>query len=167
MVEDLLTTIERELMVGGGRWLGEFNEAFRDFEVESTKFNVYVRGRLRGKGFIISRIIMQLLTPDYLLGCFVYKADRGTQVSMTHLSRMIEAMKRRMKEDDLRFSWLIIIQKRFQNPLKRYVKRISRSDFGVILCETSPGELTYDEGLGKTMAKRVMNKVIKKRRELR
>lgn len=167
MVEDVLTTIEKELMIGGGRWIAEFNESFRDFEVGDVKFNVYVRAKLRGKGFFISRIIMQLLTPDYLLGCFVYKADNGAQVSKTQLSKMIEAMKRRMKEDELRFSWLIILQKRFPNPLKKYVNRISRSDFGVLLYETDPEKLTYDQSLGKVMAGRVMNKVIKKRRRLK
>ncbi|RLG63509.1 hypothetical protein DRO02_06445 [archaeon] len=157
-----LTSIEKELMLGGGRWIAEFNESFRDFRVRDVKFHLYVRGKLRGKGLFISRIISYLFTPDYLLGCFVYEAGENVKVSRKQLSRMMEAMSERMRKDELRFSWLIVLQDKVHEPLKNFVRRISRPDIGILLYERTSGELVHDRNLGIVMAKRVMNKLIKK-----
>ncbi|MBI2845056.1 MAG: hypothetical protein HYX86_00775, partial [Chloroflexi bacterium] len=48
-LEDYLGNLERDLMLGGGRWIVDFNEAFRDYELDGLKFDLLLIGSMRNR----------------------------------------------------------------------------------------------------------------------
>jgi len=163
MAEDELLLIEKELTVGGGKWIADFTESFRNFKVKDLKFDLFATGRTRVKGFFLSRIASHLICPDYYVGCFVFKAKKES-VNRNILSEMLDAIRGYMKKKELKWTWLIVLQRGYAEPFKNFVESMTNYDVGILLYDTSSKELSYNSPLGKQMAKYAFPKALLRRR---
>lgn len=163
-MEDPLILIEKELMAGRGKWIADFTESKRNFKVGDITFDLFIRGGTKVKGFLLSRVFSYLLCPDYLVACFIYKAREGAHVNRELLQRMLEIIKKFMKKEELHWSWLIVLQRKYPTPLKEFVNDLTSREVGVILYDVNSREISYNSPLGKQMAKHVFPKALLKKR---
>jgi hypothetical protein len=105
-VDDYLLKLERNLMLGAGRWVAEFNESFRAFPVGEHTFDVYVRGGTRPRGFLLSRLFAYFSLPSYKVAFFAkHVPEEG--LDLGELSRAVVG---RASEHNVRWSWLVLIR---------------------------------------------------------
>ncbi|KPV63266.1 MAG: hypothetical protein AOA65_1274 [Candidatus Bathyarchaeota archaeon BA1] len=163
MAEEELLLIEKALTVGGGKWIADFTESFRNFKVKNQVFDLFVKGHTRAKGFFLSRIASYFVCPDYRVGCFIFRSKKEGYVNRTLLSEMLDAIRGYMRKNELKWTWLMLLQRGWPNPFKRFVEDMTSHDVGIILYDTNSGELSYNSPLGKQMAKRAFPKALLKR----
>jgi len=162
--EDPLLLIEKELMAGRGKWIADFTESKRSFKLGGITFDLLIRGGTKVKGFLLSRILSYFVSPNYLVACFIYKAKEGSHVDRTLLQKMLGTIKKFMEKEELHWSWLIVLQQRYPEPLKKFVNDLGSREVGVVLYDVGSREISYNSPLGKQMAKHVFPKALLKRR---
>ncbi len=96
------TLVEEQLVKGHFRWLANFSEVQRDFEVEDTVYSVYAAGGLREKGFFLSKIYSTFVTPNYKIHFLLYSAP---EINPVNVKKMILALKRKLGAED----WLFLV----------------------------------------------------------
>ena len=68
--------LERNLMMGSGRWVADFREGFINYPIGDVTFDLMVRGGTRSyQGFFLSRAYTFLVTPNYFVSCFLRYGD--------------------------------------------------------------------------------------------
>ena len=80
------------------------------------------------------------------------------------LKKMLGTIKKFMKKGELHWSWLIVLQRRYPSPLKKFVNDLKSREVGVLLYDVESRDLSYNSPLGKQMAKHVFPKALLKRR---
>lgn len=105
-VDDYLLKLERNLMLGAGRWVAEFNESFRSFPVGKHTFDLYVRGGTRPRGFLLSRLFAYFSLPSYNVAFFA-KYVPGESLDLDELSQVVVG---RASEHNVRWSWLVLVR---------------------------------------------------------
>lgn len=116
--ETYLRYLEKELMIGGGRWIATFNIAIRDFNVnkmanpkksveQSSHINTLIYGGVRNRGFILSRAFSFMASPTYRVGCAAITVKNPTNLKwsgiVTHM-RDVTTIKREME-----FEWIWVL----------------------------------------------------------
>ncbi|MFQ5891189.1 MAG: hypothetical protein ACE5HW_00155 [Candidatus Methanofastidiosia archaeon] len=127
LIERYLLKLEEQLMIKKGKWLADFNESFRDFEVNGNDFLMYLEGETRTKGFLLSKIAAFLLTPNYKVGVFVYllKNERDFQ-------RIVLSLEKLKKKEDMEWLWLIFLKEnKFSKNLIERVERDNSKRVGI------------------------------------
>jgi len=131
-LEDLLYQLERELMIGKGRWTAEFYESERDFQLEDLTFDVLLKGdtKIRGYG-LFSRIMSFMLLPKYAVYCYVMVKD---SISSDFLKKCVNLIKKKAKVEDVQWNFLLLITKQ-DAPKKviEYIKCFEEKDLGLLL----------------------------------
>ncbi|MFQ6001870.1 MAG: hypothetical protein ACE5LG_09435 [Anaerolineae bacterium] len=148
--EEYLLKLERNLMIGGGRWVADFTESFREHKIGGVTFGMVVRGNTRGKGFLLSRLVNFFLLPNYLVACFVYPAK---EMKKKTLDRLLKAMESYMEDNNLTWSWLVIPKEGpFSKESKRVVERIAQREIGIALVDLNSQEITTNRSsLGRRL----------------
>ena len=95
VVREYLLKLERNLMVGSGRWVADFTESFWDYPLGDIVFDMAVTATVRPKGFFLSRVAAWLTTPNYYVACFVYSGDPGLKSLNEVLRGSLASSKRR------------------------------------------------------------------------
>ncbi len=62
-LDDYLLKLEKNLLFGSARWVADFTESFRRYPLEGVTFDMVVTGKMRAKGFLLSRLVSFLLMP--------------------------------------------------------------------------------------------------------
>ena len=129
-IDDYLLKVERNLMLGAGRWVAEFNEAFRDFPVGNHTFDLYVRGGTRPKGFLLSRLFAYFSLPSYNVGFFVKHVPEDG----FNMKDLRKAVTDRAAEKNVRWTWLVLIRLgSFTDRLVETVDGFDRPELGISL----------------------------------
>ncbi len=129
-VDDYLLKLERNLMLGAGRWVADFNESFRTFPVGKHTFDLYVRGGTRPRGFLLSRLFAYFSLPSYSVAFFA-KHVPEENLDLGELSRVIAG---RAAKHNVRWSWLVLIRSGgFPAELVNRVDGFEKPELGISL----------------------------------
>jgi hypothetical protein len=129
-VDDYLLKLERNLMLGAGRWVAEFSESFRAFPVGEHTFDLYVRGGTRPRGFLLSRLFAYFSLPSYNVAFFAKHVPEES-LDFDELSRAIVS---RAAKHNVRWSWLVLIRSgSFPAKLVNRIDGINKPELGISL----------------------------------
>jgi hypothetical protein len=146
-VDHYLSELEQNLMLGRGRWVAEFREAFRDFPVGGHTFDLFVRGGTRTRGFLLSRLFAYFSMPDYKVGFFVKHVPEDS----LRLRDMIEAVTDRAGQKNIRWAWLVLVRVgSFADEVVESVDGYSRPELGISLVNLAEEDVdTSSNALGR------------------
>lgn len=105
-IDDYLLKVERNLMLGAGRWVAEFNESFRSFPVGKHSFDLYVRGGTRPKGLLLSRLFAYFSLPEYNVAFFAKHVPKDD----FNLGELRKAIEDRAAKHNVRWNWLVLVR---------------------------------------------------------
>ncbi len=129
-IDDYLLKVERNLMLGAGRWVAEFNEAFRNFPVGNHTFDLFVRGGTRPKGFLLSRLFAYFSLPSYNVALFAKHVPEDE----FNLEVLWKAVMSRAAENNTRWTWLVLIRAGgFTDELVKTVEGFDKPELGISL----------------------------------
>ena len=150
-VQDYLLKLEMDLMVGGGRWVADFSESFWDYPISSVPFKLVLTGGMRGRGFLISRVVNWFFIPNYQVACLAYTTERN----LTHLYSILEAVEQFRKDKDLAWCWLVIPKESsFSRRDKLVVEQNDTRELGIALVDLSSETITTNASyIGRRMAR--------------
>lgn len=137
-VKDYLLKLEDNLMVGGGRWVADFNESFWEYPLEDLVFDMFVTATVRPKGLFLSRVAAWLTTPNYYIACFAYSKDPG----LKRLHEVLTTISQFLKERDYAWAWLVIPQEgSFSRKAMAMVEGNDSNEIGIALVDLSSQEI--------------------------
>jgi len=141
-VRDYLLRLERNLMVGSGRWVADFNESFWEYPLDGIVFDMFVTATVRPKGFFLSRVAAWLTTPNYYVACFAYSGDP----TLRTLNEVLRRISNYLEKEDFAWAWLVIPQ---DEPFSRKAESMVRStkirEIGIALVDLSSHEIVTSE----------------------
>ena len=149
-----MTKIEKSLMVGRGRWIADFTESFRDFRINDVAFNVFVRGNTRMKGFLLSRVFSATVNPNYSVACFMISTETVRDFDRKFLGKLLQAVRSYIKENEMRWAWLILLSVKSTDTLKKLVESLKDQFIGVVLIDASSGHIVHSDSYIGKQAKR-------------
>jgi hypothetical protein len=137
-VKDYLLKLEDNLMVGGGRWVADFNESFWEYPMGDLVFDMFVTATVRHKGFLLSKFVSWLTTPDYHVACFAYSKDP----ELKRLQEILSTISKLLKEEDLHWAWLVIPHEAsFSRKARAMVENNDRNEIGIALVDLDSQEI--------------------------
>ena len=148
---DYMLRLEREMMVGGGRWVADFVESYWGYPAGGVTFDMFVHGGMRPKGYALSRLVARFAMPDYLAGCFVHV----TQPEANGLTGIVKAARGHMKELELKWSWLVLPSEQpFTAKAKARIMKNDLEEIGIGLVDLSSEEIITNQSYpGRRMAR--------------
>ena len=152
-LQEYLLHLEKNLLVGSGRWVANFNESFRDYYIGDTRFDMLVRGQTRSGGFLLSRLFAYFALPNYQVACFVYTGELRKGI----LYSLINTIQKYMKANDLTWSWLVLPKEGpFPQGLIDVVRKMDIREIGIALLDLDSGTInTNPSYLGRKMVRYV------------
>jgi hypothetical protein len=143
-IDDYLLKVERNLMLGAGRWVAEFNEAFRGFPVGSNTFDLFVRGGTRPKGFLLSRLFAYFSLPSYNVALFAKHVPQDD----FNLRDLRKAVMGRAEEKNTKWTWLVLIRSgTFPDKLVRAVDGFDNPELGISLVNLAEQDVDTSSNL--------------------
>jgi hypothetical protein len=151
--ERYLTELERELMLGSGRWAADFTESFRHTTVAGATFDALVRGNTRPRGFLLSRVFATLLAPDYQVACLV----RVGPASLDRLRELASSALAAVGELGLAWAWAVAVAPSpLSEPVRRWTQAFSDRRLGLGVVSLASGEVvTAESFLGRQLRSRL------------
>ncbi len=152
-VKEYMLKLEENLMLGGGRWVADFNESFWGYNLDDVVFDMAITATVRPKGFFLSRVAAWLTTPNYHVVCFVYATDPG----LKRLHEVLSAITSFLKQQEFAWAWLVVPQEgAFSRKAKSMVQSTSIREIGIALVDLSSQEIVTSEShLGRRMPRLV------------
>jgi hypothetical protein len=144
--------VEEQLVRGNLRWLANFSEIHRDYQIGEVVFPLYALGSLQEKGFFLSKIFSALVTPKYKIHLLLY-----TQQSFDPklVRKLILACKNKFGAEDWIFLGLVQSQA-FQKDAKEIIASTSDKNVGIAAYSLKSKEtVTSENVLGKGLAKQL------------
>jgi len=137
-VKDYLLKLEDNLMLGGGRWVADFNESFWEYPLGDLVFDMFITATVRHKGFFLSKFVGWLTTPNYHVACFAYSKDP----ELKRLHEILTTISRLLKKEDLAWAWLVIPHEgSFSRKARAMVERNDSKEIGIALVDLSSQEI--------------------------
>ena len=137
-VKDYLLRLEDNLMLGGGKWVADFNESFWEYPLGDLVFDMFITATVRHKGFFLSKFVGWLTTPNYHVACFAYSKDP----ELKRLHEILTTISRLLKKEDLAWAWLVIPHEgSFSRKVKAMVERNDNREIGIALVDLSSQEI--------------------------
>jgi hypothetical protein len=148
-VREYMLKLEKNLMLGGGRWVADFTESFWGYDLDDVVFDMAITATVRPKGFFLSRVAAWLTTPNYYVVCFVYAKDPG----LKRLHEVLVAITNFLKQQEFAWAWLVIPQEGpFSRKAKSMVQSTSIREIGIALVDLDAQEIVTSEShLGRRM----------------
>ena len=148
---EYLLKLENNLMLGGGRWIADFNESFWNFSFNGIIFEMMIYGGMRLKGFALSRLASTLLMPNYQAACFAYSEDPG----LKRLPGVLKAVQRYMKDKEIKWSWVVIpCESAFSPQARASMEKNEAQDLGIALVNLKTQEIITNRSyIGRRMAR--------------
>lgn len=152
--EELISRIEREIMTGRGRWIAHFNESFRDFRIRDVKFDVFIKGNTRMKGFLLSRLFSHFLNPNYEVAFFILSDSPEKRLDGKRLQRSLSSIRWHMERNYVKWSWLIVVGKGINDATRKAVESVSDQTVGVLYVDSDTKQMIHcNSYLGRQMKK--------------
>ena len=137
-VQDYLLKLEDNLMVGGGRWVADFNESFWEYPLGDLVFDMFVTATVRPKGLFLSRVAAWLTTPNYYIVCFAYSKDPG----LKRLHEVLTTISKFLKEEDYAWAWLVMPHEgSFSRKARAMVEHTDSKEIGIALVDLESQEI--------------------------
>lgn len=148
---EYLLKLERNLMVGSGRWVADFVESFWDYPIGDVTFSLLVRGGMRARGFAVSKVVALLTTPDYQVACFAYSGDP----ELKRLSNVQRAVHSYMQNQKLEWAWLVIPHEgECSAKARARVEEEDRRELGIALVDLTTQEIVASRSyVGRRMSR--------------
>lgn len=138
-LREYVLKLERNLMLGSGRWIADFNESFWGYTLGKVEFDMLLIGGMRAKGFALSRLVSWLTMPDYRVACFVHAGD----AELKELHTLLQEVSNFTAEQDIEWSWLVIPREGpFTRRARAMVERNDRRELGIALVDLAAQEIT-------------------------
>jgi len=139
-------------MVGRGRWVADFNESFRLYKVGDVTFDLFISGNTRMKGFLISRFFSFFLNPNYEVGLFAISTGPENAPNSKRLRKWILAVKSRMREDEMKWSWLVIVGQTPTDLVRKHVEEATDPAVGIAYLDVVSRQIvSADTYLGRQL----------------
>jgi len=152
-VRQYLLGLEKNLMLGSGQWVADFSESFWDYPSGRVRFDLFLRGNTRSRGFLFSRFLAVFVLPNYRVGCFARAGplDRG------EFWQAVQAAEREAEREGMHWAWLVLVSDPpFSGQVRRAVELFDRPALGVALVELGPNRVVASNSyLGRTMVRHV------------
>jgi hypothetical protein len=143
-VEDYLLELEQNLMLGRGRWVADFNEAFRDLPLGEHTFDLFVRGGTRPKGFLLSRLFAYFSMPSYNVALFVKHVPED-DFSLEALKKAVTDL---AAEKNIRWTWLVLVRAGcFTGKLAERIDRFDAPELGISLVNLADRDIDTSANL--------------------
>jgi hypothetical protein len=152
--EERITRLEKTLMAGRGGWIADFNESFRNFEINGIVFDALIEGNTRMKGFMLSKLFSFLLNPNYSVSCFVLSAKSEEKLDQGLLIRVLATIRSYMKRKEIKWSWLFIFSSKRKQDLSKMIQKIDDPNLGVVLVDVNSREIFHSNSYLGKQAKR-------------
>ncbi|HID93902.1 MAG TPA: hypothetical protein EYP60_07385 [bacterium (Candidatus Stahlbacteria)] len=148
-IDKYLLRLEENLMLGSGRWIADFTESFRNHRINDAKFDMFIIGNTRPKGFLLSKLFGYFAMPNYRVACFVY----CQQIDTKGLTSLIKLISSYMEENNFAWSWLVISKEgHFNSKIKDSIKKVDVEKIGIALVDLYNREIECSPSyLGKRM----------------
>jgi hypothetical protein len=154
--QDAITTLEKEMMIKKGRWVADFNESFRNYRVNDVRFDVFISGNTRMKGFLLSRFFSFLVNPNYEVGFFAISIDASNEPSPKRLRKWILAVKACMEKSGMKWAWLTLVGGPVRDSTRKCIEQATDSAVGVAYVDTESRQIICaDTYLGRQLKKYV------------
>lgn len=141
-IDEYVLRLEKNLMTGSARWIADFTESFRNYQIGETVLDMMVRGHMRGKGLFLSRLFAYLSLPNYQAACFVYTHE----LEESGLRRLVKRLLSYMKREGLEWAWLVLPKEgAFSDQLRTAVEKINIREIGIALVDISSQEIVTDQ----------------------
>lgn len=130
--------LEKNIMLGAGRWIADFRESFRDFPLENLSFDLFIRGSTRPKGFLLSRLFAYFTLPDYRVAFYAkHTPDDGFD-----LSTLCRVIRRHSEERNIKWSWLTLFRSSsFPANIVVKVNDFKEENIGIALVDTQQQDI--------------------------
>jgi hypothetical protein len=137
-VKDYLLKLEDNLMVGGGRWVADFNESFWEYPMGDLIFDMFITAKVRPKGLFLSRVAAWLTTPNYYVACFAYSKDP----ELKRLHEVLTTISKFLKEEEFAWAWLVVPHEgSFSRKARAMVEHNDSREIGIALVDLSSLEI--------------------------
>jgi hypothetical protein len=144
--------VEEKIVKGNFRWLANFSEIIRDFQLEDLRIPLYASGGLEEKGFLLSRLFSTLVTPKYKVHFLLHTA---TEHDEKLLRKIVLACKRKFGEDAWVFLGLVQ-NKTMERSAKSFIERLEDPNVGIVACSlASKEEIVSKNVLGRGLRKQL------------
>jgi len=141
-------------MTGRGRWIADFNESFRDFRIKDVKFDVFIKGNTRMKGFLLSRLFSHFLNPNYEVAFFILSGSPEKKLDRKRLQRSLSSIRWHMEQNYVKWSWLVVVGKEIGDATRNAVESISDQTVGVLYVDSDTKQMIHcNSYLGRQMKK--------------
>ena len=148
----IVDLVEERLVKGKFRWLANFKEIHRDYQIGEFVFPLYATGGLEEKGFFLSRIFSAFVTPKYKIHFLLYTSS---EIDTKSLRNIVIQSKSKFSGDD----WILLglIQAAtIRKSVKGAVENIADKRVGIILCSlVSKNVVASKNVLGKALKKQL------------
>lgn len=125
-------------MVGGGRWVADFNESFWEYSLGDLVFDMFVRASVRPKGFALSQWQAWLTIPNYQVACFAYSKDP----QLKYLYGVLTTISAFLRESEFAWAWLVICHEGpFSRKARAMVEHNANTEIGLGLVDVSSQEI--------------------------
>jgi hypothetical protein len=153
-IDEYLLRLEENLMIGSGKWIADFTESFRNHKIKNTKFDMFIKGNTRPKGFLLSRLFGYFAMPNYRVACFAYSQP----IEPKELNSMVKLILNFMEENNFAWSWFVLPkQSRFSNRVRDTIKKMGIEKMGIALVDLQNIEIECNPSyVGKRMKEHVM-----------
>jgi len=144
--------VEERLVKGNLRWLANFNEIHRDYEIDGVTFPIYASGSLQERGFLLSRLFSALVTPKYKIHFLLCTSP---EIDPNLLRKMILKFKNKFGEDDWVFLGLVQSQP-LGKTAKEIVADMTDRNIGITIYTLASKEtVSSNNALGRNLAKQL------------
>lgn len=151
-LEFVIDIVEEQLVRGNLRWLANFSEIHKDYQVGDVVFPLYASGSLQEKGFLLSRIFSALVTPKYKIHFLLY-AQQNFDPKLVR--KLVLACKNKFGAEDWIFLGLVQSQV-FQKDTKEVIANTADKNVGIAAYSLKSKEtVTSENVLGKGLAKQL------------
>jgi hypothetical protein len=152
--EHIITRLEKEMMLGKGRWVADFRESFLNYKVDDVTFDLFISGNTRMKGFMLSRMFSYFLNPNYEVGFFALSADNENEPSPKRVRKWIFAVKSCMRKSEMKWAWLALVGGSPSDSVKRLIQEAKDPEVGIAYLDTSSRQIvSADNYLGRQLKK--------------
>ena len=152
--QDAITTLEKEMMIKKGRWIADFNESFRNYLVNDVRFDLFISGNTRMKGFLLSRLFSFFLNPNYEVGFFAISMDASNEPTSRRLRKWILAVKACMEKSGMKWAWLTLVGGFASDSTRKCIEEATDSTVGVAYVDAESRQIICaDTYLGRQLKK--------------
>jgi hypothetical protein len=152
-----VSLLERDLIGGRARWIADLTEFFRNHRIRDTTFDLYARGRTRNRGLFISRFFAWTALPDYGVSLLCMDVSRIGGINSERLRKAIDDALFLVKEDDLKWIWLVILFPReLPGWAVSFAERYDRKELGIGIASLLSGQVVVSNNqVGRSIGKQL------------